>query len=222
MGGPNTYEGKNKVTKNLPDERDDAWGFSKKGKEALAKANHMNKLKHGFYASIPILCKGKECPYTDACYIQKGEYPKGEPCPVEASTIEKLVEKYCKEFEVTEDEMVDISMIKNLVNIDISLTRCDKKLATDPDIVKQVVISVTEDGQPIRKPEIDKSYELRDKLWRQRRNILNDLMGTRKAKAETEQESNQDPSSIVAKMKEKISSSKDEDDEIEIEVIKEN
>lgn len=199
--GPKTEEGIKAVTKNLTET---AWELSEKGREAMAIAGHMAKLKHGLYATIPIRCKAGDCPYADVCRIQiMGKAPQGDHCPVETSTIEELVKRYMAEFEVEEKDMVDISMIRNLVDIDISILRCNKKLATDAEVVQNIVIAVTEEGQPIRQPQINKAYELQDRLLNRRQKILSLLNGTRKDKKDDEAVI-QDPSSIIANMKNQL------------------
>lgn len=216
--GPKTKEGIEAVTRNLPEGNGgSAWGFTEAGKKAMAIANHMNQLKHGLYATIPIYCKDKECPYADACYLQRqGLAPKGEVCPVEASTIEKLVDMYAKEMGVKEDDAVKMSLIRELVDTEISILRCDKKLATDPDVVKNVVVSVTEEGRPIHMPQINKAYELQQKLIKQRQQTLRLLNSTPKDKAEEGAIEKIDPSSMIAQMKQRLEDLKSEDGLIKI------
>ncbi len=181
----------------------------------MAVANHMNQMDHGLYASIPIKCKSEECPYADSCrLVEQGLAPYGETCPVEASTIEQLVQRYCEEMEVEPGNMVDISLIRDLVDIDVSIARCNRKLAVTPDIVQDVVVAVTEDGHPVMQPEIHKAYELQNKYLRQRREILRLLNATRKDKAETEQDTAIDPSSMVVEMKKRIEDLEDQEENV--------
>ena len=211
--GPKTEAGLKAVEKNLP--RGDAWQLSEQGEKAMKIASEMNTLKHGLYASVPIRCKASGCPYADVCPIQEmGEAPKGDKCPVEASTIEDLVERYMSEFGVEENDMVDISMIRNLVDIDISLLRCNKKLALDADVVQDVVVGLTEDGQPISQPQINKAYELQQKLLRKRHRILTLLHGTRKDKAEAEGVTIADPSEVISEMKERLNKFKEKEESV--------
>jgi len=211
--GPITREGKEIVTKNLP--RGDAWQLSGKGREAMALAGHLVNLKHGLYASIPIRCKANNCPYADICPIMKaGKAPFGEICPIEAATIEELIKRYMAEFKVEEEDMVDITMIRNLVDIDISLLRCNKKLALDAEIVQDIVVGLSEEGQPILQPQINKAYELQDRLLNRRQKILSLLQGTRKDKAQAGQMSNFDPSSAIAKMKSQLDKFREEKNKI--------
>lgn len=217
--GPKTPEGIMKVTQNLPEGNGgDAWGFTEKGKKAMAIANHLNNLKHGLYATIPIRCKGKNCPYAKSCYIQQQNMaPIGEVCPIEASTIEQLVTRYAQELDVDpKKDMVKISLIRELVDIEISILRCDKKLASDPDVVKNYVIAVTEDGSPVTQPMVNKAYELQEKLIRQRQKTLSLLNSTPKDKAQNNNIDNLDPSSIFGEMKKRLEELKNNNGTIDI------
>jgi hypothetical protein len=212
--GPKTPEAIAKVTQNLPEGKGgDAWGFTEEGKKALAIANHMHQLKHGLYATIPIYCKGKECPYAKSCrLVSMGVAPKGEVCPIEASTIEQLVKMYAEEMEVNMEDAVKISLIRELVDTEISILRCDKKLATDPDVVKNVVVAVTEEGTPITQPQVNKAYELQQKLVRQRHQTLRLLNSTPKDRAEIEGNTQIDPSVMIGEMRERLMKMKSEED----------
>jgi hypothetical protein len=207
--GPRTKRGKEIVTKNLP--RGDAWQLSEEGRKAKELAGHLSNLRHGFYATIPIRCKADECPYADVCPIFKmGKAPYGEVCPVEAATVEELTKRYIKEFDVNEEDMVDVSMIRNLVDIDISILRCNKKLAIDADIVQDVIVGITEQGQAITQPQINKAYDLQERLLNRREKILTLMQGTRKDKVQAGQAANLDPSTIIADMKAQLDKFREE------------
>lgn len=187
------------------EEKQSVWDISDKSTEAYSKANEMNALKHGLYASIPIRCKAEDCPYADVCPVQKdGLTTRGEHCVIEASTVENLAQKYMEEYEVTQEDITDMGMIRNLVNLDISIFRCEKKLAIDADIVQQVVIGLTEDGREIRQPQINLAYDLQDRLINRRQKTLSLLNGTRKDKAKTNQAEKLDPSQLISDMKNKL------------------
>ena len=206
--GPKTKKGIEKVTKNLPK---DAWDMSEKGKRAKAISDQLSTLKHGLYASVPIRCKEDECPYSEVCpLIKMDETSYGDPCPIEVSTIEDLVKRYMEEFEVEEGDIVDITMIRNLVDIDISLLRCNKKLAKDAEVVQNIVIGITEEGEPIRQPQINKAYDLQSRLIKRRQQTLRLLQGTRKDKAEAGKINNLDPSSIISDMRNQLNEFKEE------------
>ena len=208
LPGPTSEEGKKKVTQNLPEQK--VWDLSEKGREAVSIANQMRHLQHGLYASIPIRCKANDCPYSDQCYLlPKDKAPKGEPCPIEVATIEQLVEKYAEDLDISMENMIDISMLRDLVDIDISITRCNKKLAVDADVVEEVVVAVSEDGQPLTKPEINKAYDLHDRLLNRKKRILNDLNATRKDKAKQGVDQDFNVSSFISKLKDRASEKKD-------------
>jgi hypothetical protein len=206
--GPFTEQGKAICAKNLPK---DVWDMSPEGRKAKKISDQMVNLKHGLYANVPIRCKGQDCPYADVCHLAKnGNAPYKDPCPIEISTIEDLVKRYMVEFEVEEKDMVDITMIRNLVDLDISLLRCNKKLAKDAEIVQDIIIGLTEEGQPIRQPQINKAYELQSRLLKRRQDTLKLLQGTRKDKAEAGRANNLDPSSVISDMRAQLDKFKQE------------
>lgn len=219
--GPKTKEGLEKVTKNLTDIQElhdkGVWQLSEEGREAKAIAAHLNNMKNGLYASIPIRCKADGCPYKDSCQLfQMDKAPEGELCPIEISTIEQLAERYMEELDVDPNDMIDISMIRDVIDSDISIMRCNKKLATDADVVQQVIAGVSEDGNAFFRPEVHKAYDLQMKLIKQRRKLLQDLHATRKEKAKNDEGENFDPSVYIANLKKKAEKFKDEDDVIDV------
>ena len=97
-----------------------------------------------------------------------------------------------------------------------------KKLATDPDVVKNVVVAVTEEGSPITMPQINKAYELQQKLVRQRQQTLRLLNSTPKDKAEEGSIEKIDPSSMIAQMKQRLEEIKGADGSVRITPEKED
>ncbi|MFW5871953.1 MAG: hypothetical protein ACOCUT_02505, partial [bacterium] len=88
----------------------------------------------------------------------------------------------------------------------------DKKLATDPDVVKNVVVAVTEEGTPITQPQVNKAYELQQKLVRQRHQTLRLLNSTPKDRAEIDGNAQIDPSTMIGEMRERLMKMKNEKD----------
>lgn len=219
--GPKTEEGKKSVTENLKAieelRENGVWQLSDKGKEAKAIAMQMNMMKNGLYSSIPIRCKGEGCPYKDSCQLfMMDKAPEGELCPIEISTIEQLAEKYMEELDIQQGDMIDISMVRDVIDTDISIMRCNKKLATDADIVSQVIAGVSEDGNAFFRPEVHKAYDLQMRLIKQRRELLEDLHATRKEKAKDDQNEKFDPSVYIANLKKKAAQFKEDENVIDV------
>lgn len=179
--------------------------ISDEGRRAIAMATSLRRMKHGIYAQIPIICHGDECPYSEVCTLhQLDKDPKKEQCPIEIAMMEDLIEKYFTELEIKEKDIIDASMVRNLISLDIQLMRANKKAAVKSDVVENVAIGVSEDGNPIYQPQISKAYEVQDILLRRRQKILKMLNATREAKSKDESLEGMDPSSIISTMKERL------------------
>lgn len=189
--GPSMPEAKKKVTSNFPDPEEKLWQLSQKGRLALSRSMSMQQTKHGLYASIPIICKEKNCPYKEQCYLLEDELaPKGDPCPIEIANLKKLMQLYSEELDVDTSNPADQSLLRDLVDIDISLLRINKKLSIDANIIQHVVVGVSEDGNAFTKPEVHKAYDLQNRLAKRKIKILNELNATPKRKEKIGQSQN--------------------------------
>jgi len=182
-----------------------AWKLSDKGKAAISKAVKMSAVKHGLYASIPMLCKANECPYAAVCpLVADGEAPLGERCPIEIAMIITKYEDYATEFQIDETNVVDMSLIKDLIDYDIQLMRAENKIAVQGDFVEDVVVSVSESGQEITAPRLSQATEYKDKIMNKRFKILELMNSTRKDKAGDKMTISLDPSSYASQLMSQI------------------
>ena len=178
-----------------------AWNVSEKGMAAIKAAVGMAATKHGLYASIPMLCKAEECPYAAVCpLVQEDMAPKGERCPLEIAMILKKFENYSEEFGVDERNIVDMGLIKDLIDYDIQLFRAENKIAVQGDFIEDVVVAVNERGDEITAPQLSKATEYKDKVMTKRFKILELMNSTRKDKAGDKLTISMDPSSYAAQL----------------------
>lgn len=176
-----------------------SWKLSDEGVEAIKYGVAMNKTKHGMYASIPMLCKGQECQYAEICPIlDKGYDPTGERCPLEISLILTRYEDYKDEFNVEEDDFVDMSLIKDLIDYDVQLMRAENKMAIEGDFIQEVVVTVTESGEEVKQPQLSKATEYKERITNKRHKVLELMNSTRKDKAGSKVQVSMDPSSYAA------------------------
>lgn len=178
-----------------------SWKMSEKGREAVGLAVAMNKTKHGLYASIPMLCKAERCPYADVCpLVDMGKAPEGERCPLEIAMILKRYEEYSNEFGIDEKNIVDMSLVKDLIDYDIQLFRAENKIAVQGDFVEDVVVTITEGGEAITNPQLSKATEYKDKIMNKRFKILELMNSTRKDKVGDKMTLSLDPSSYASQL----------------------
>lgn len=160
------------------------WNISERGKEGIRLAVSVANTKHGLYATVPIVCKGDHCPYKNTCSLYPIDMaPQGERCPIEIAQVMKIYNDYVKELEIDITSRVDLSMIKELIDIEITAMRTDKILAEEATFIEMVPFAVTDRGDILSKPEINKAQMLRDGLIKRRHEILKSLNATRKDKA---------------------------------------
>lgn len=191
-----------KVKENLPDTvQERTWDLSEEGRKAISRAMQRIHTKHGLYADIPIICHSDDCPYSETCELyQDDEEPEGEKCPIEIATIMKLTNEYASEFNVEANNTTALSLIRDLVNAEISIRRADKLISIDGNPIEEVAVGASEDGRPITRPEITKPYELKEKLLKRKHRIMSKLNATPKDKAKTEKEDDKDFSSYISKL----------------------
>lgn len=180
------------------------WKQNTQGLENVRKARQTLALKHGMFASVPIICKGQSCPYFQTCWIPEADLQVGERCPIEIGAILERFDRYCDELGVNpQDEIVDAGLVKEVVDIEIMMVRADGLLAKDGNLIEEVVAGVSPKGQEYYKPEIHLAVELKERLRKEKTRILNQLNATRKDK-KGEGDIANDPSSVAARIIAKV------------------
>ncbi|WP_067924104.1 hypothetical protein [Alicyclobacillus shizuokensis] len=181
--GPKTAAGLQVASRNLDPV---GWTQNPEAVEAINVARRLRQTKHGLYASVPIICKARACPYAHSCpLLEMDMAPFGEKCPIEIAAIEDLFHRYCKELGIdpdNEENTVDLIMVKELVDIDISLLRCDNKMAIDADFIIDQVVGMTEEGHALTRQELHPVVSYKEKLLNQKHKTLQLLNSTRKDK----------------------------------------
>lgn len=202
--GPKTEAGLQAVSVNAQELDHTAWTQNPAAVQAIEVAKRLRNTKHGMYASVPIICKAEGCPYADSCELQQMQMaPYGEKCPMEIAAIEDLFKRYCNDMNINPEDplqQVDAIMVKEVVDIDISMLRCDKKMAISADFIIDQVVSVDEEGNAISRQELHPLTEYKEKLRAQKFKTLNLLNSTRKDKEGSKTTVVFDPSERAAQM----------------------
>jgi hypothetical protein len=163
-----------------------------------------SKTKHSMFTAIPMSCQAKSCPFADTCPLMKVNLaPKGKPCPLEMAIVTQFTQEYMQELDVHPDNLVEVSMVRDLVDQEVQYMRKTKILAKE-SFIQENVIGVDNDGQPIMKKELHLAVDLEDRLHKRRKDLRNQLLATREAKAkvgQTQLDSAQAISDIITKMR---------------------
>ena len=73
------------------------------------------------------------------------------------------IEAYCSELGVDDTSRVQLSLVKELVDCEVMISRCDSLIAKDGDLVEEITVAVTDGGHRITKPEIRRAVEIKEK-----------------------------------------------------------
>ncbi|UOE58100.1 hypothetical protein [Cytobacillus oceanisediminis] len=177
------------------------WKVSAETRGMIAHSLEIYNTKHGLYAAIPLMCKGDECPYASVCpLLEQGMDPTGTRCPLEIGLILKQYEVYKSEFGLDEDNIVDMGLVKDLVDYDVQLFRADNKIAMQGDFIEEVTVTVTENGDEIKAPQISKAAEYKEKIQNKKHKVLQLMHSTRSDKAGDKLTLTLDPSSYAAQL----------------------
>lgn len=179
------------------------WKIPKRLEGTLGEVSKIYKMKHGMFAGVPILCKGSDCPYQSVCLIEESEREIGIRCPMEAGAVIARFETWCNHFgidtttdELKSDDVVDVSLIKDLVDNEIQILRAENRIAINSDFIEQTIATVDNKGNAFYQNAISAEATYKLQLIDKRHKILQLLNSTRKDKAK--QLNNKDSASVKA------------------------
>lgn len=202
-----------------PAEVPSAWEMSDQAKRAVAKSMAVLSTEFGLYASIPMVCKGEDCIYAQLYpELHEGLSEVGQRCPVEVALIMSKYDAYKRELDIHEDDAVDMSILRDVIDYDVQIVRAENKMAIEGDFVKDVVVGVNDAGVEVEQEQISKAAEYKDKVQTKRHAALKLLNSTRKDKAGEKLNMVMDPSTYVASL---IQQHKDTIQEGEFEEVEE-
>jgi hypothetical protein len=147
-------------------------------------SKHLNSMKTGIYSVFPIPCKQKDCPYGYSCIaLQNNLQPKmGEPCLIEITKIENLVIGYSKQFDLDNTSMTDMVLLKEIIQLDLVIDRCQNLMAKDVNPLQDVTMGTTEDGEVYTQPVVSRFFDEYERASKRRQSLLDEMMATRKSK----------------------------------------
>ena len=141
------------------------------------------KTRTSMFSSIPMNCEATKCTFADTCPLLKENLaPKGNPCPIEMSIVAQFTAEYMEQLDVQSDNLVEVSMIRDLVDQEVQYIRKTKLLAKE-HFIQENIIGIDHEGRPIIKKELHLAVELEDRLHKRRKDLRNQLLATREAKA---------------------------------------
>lgn len=166
------------------------WGLDKNRVKQVSNISKVYFSKHGMFASIPIICRGQDCAYKNVCMVDHAQRTVGSRCPMEIAALITRFNQWCQHFNIDTStdviepkDLVDATLIKDLVNIEIQILRAENKIALSGDFMGETLMEVDKKCNAyygtIVTPESEFLMTLQDKKMK----ILNQLNATRKDKA---------------------------------------
>jgi len=163
------------------------------------------RTKNAMFASIPMRCESSKCVYASTCPLYAENLaPHGKPCPIEMSMVSQFTGEYMEQLDVSPDNLVEVSMVRDLVDQEVQYLRKTKLLAKEHFIQENIVGIDPNSGEPIMKKELHLAVELEDRLHKRRKDLRNQLLATREARAKVGQvqlDTAQAISEIIQKVK---------------------
>ena len=94
----------------------------------------IKRMSTGVFSSLPMLCNGTACPQATECpLIPINKYPLFKKCVIEINIMEELYKRYLFQFDVKENEYTKISIIDDLITVEIMLRRALNSVS-DPNL----------------------------------------------------------------------------------------
>jgi len=173
--------------------------LSDEQKRAVSDVVRPTRVKTGMLASIPMRCEGSKCPFYQSCPLAaKGIEPVGEKCPIEMAAVQQFFYDYVEELQVDVNRMVEVSMVRDLVDQEIQQLR-KTWLLSQEHFIQENVVGIDENGNVITKKELHQAVDYEDKILKRKEKLRNALLATRESKAKIGQ-GEVDSASVVSNL----------------------
>jgi hypothetical protein len=186
VGDVQRYEDKESFLDALGDLRPDLFfpeGWDQGQRDKAVETIKPRSTRASMFTSIPMKCHGDACPFAESCpLLAQNLAPLNKPCPLEMAMVQQFMSEYMEELGVDADNLIEVSMLRDLVDQEVQYLRKTKILSQEHFITENVV-GVDPQGQVVMRKELHLAVELEDKLHRRKKDLRNQLLATREARA---------------------------------------
>tara|TARA_R110002020_G_scaffold268819_4_gene484160 strand:- start:42792 stop:43670 length:879 start_codon:yes stop_codon:yes gene_type:complete len=171
-------------------------------KEVAQKVKqHLISLRTGTHATVPLICPGgTKCPIVARCPLLKrkpdgskdlenSKFPVLRPCPFEKHLMAWKMQTYVEEFEIDINSHSSIALVTKLAELDIYEMRVDIQLSSGDrfgegtDLLQKTVEAMNPiNGKITHSLRIHPLWEIKERLGKQRQQLLTSLIGTPREK----------------------------------------
>ena len=204
-------------------ETDNVWNLPTHVEKLARDVSVRFSTKHGMLASVPLMCRGVDCPYRATCTIENdNELPRGHRCPIEIGAIMSRFEHWCNHFGIRienglidDGDLVDATLIRDLVDNEIQTLRAENRIAISADFIAKTIAAVDKKCQAHHNDDISPEATYKMSLLDKKFKILQLLNSTRKDKSgnkSIELTPSQQAISIFNQIQEKLSKQSEDKD----------
>lgn len=165
------------------------WNISPQVFDEIQNVSKVVSSKHGMFASVPILCQEKDCTFIQTCMVKPAERKIGQRCPMEIAAIMSRFSQYCQHFDIdmsmdmiNPKDLVDVTLIKDLVNMEVAQMRVENKIAINGDFMAETLLDIDKKCQPYFGKVVSPEMQLLMTLQEKKTKVMNQLNATRKDK----------------------------------------
>lgn len=180
-----------------------AEGWSETERKEAVEMLRPNKVKANMLQAIPMRCRGSECDFAESCpLLKKNLAPVGKSCPIEQAAVLQLFTDYVEELEVDTSRMVEVSLVRDLVDQEIQQMRKTWMLSQE-SFIQENVAGIDSDGNVVTKKELHQAIDYEERLLKRKERLRNALVATREAKVRAGQ-GKPDSATVVANILEEV------------------
>lgn len=178
----------------------EAWNDEQRA--TAAELVRPQRMRTSLFASIPMKCEAEKCVFADICPLMKqGLAPKGKPCPIEMAAVQQFMSEYMEELGVDPNNLIEVSMIRDLVDQEIQYMRKTWILSKE-HFIQENVVGVS-DGEVVLQKQLHLAVELEDRLHKRKKDLRNQLLATREARSKAGQ-GQLDSSQTISKIMDEV------------------
>lgn len=173
------------------------WDIDQTMASQVANFANVFSSPYGMFRSVPIICRENDCPYIDVCMVAPSNRKKGSRCPMEIATILSRFQQWCEHFDITiiddviaSKDLVDATLIKDLVTIEVQQMRGENKIAINGDFMTTTLLDIDRKCNAYYGSVVSPEAEYLLNLQQKKDKILTQLNATRKDKAQEKNRSN--------------------------------
>lgn len=149
--------------------------------EADPRMQEARVLVEGIYDSLPMSCRGPECPIASRCPVSHRLDIVGTRCLLEVREITERLARYLKDIGLENVTYTDLQVVAHLTRTDVLIWRMDQLLSVQGLTVEEVTVSGNRTTvKQVANPLLD---QLRN-LLKEQRALMDELMTSRRSRLE--------------------------------------